>query len=337
MTNKANGAAIPRHRVLVLGDGSTVIHRTDDSAFDLRSGAIQPYRPVDFGHRVTDAELEQLKASGVIAHYDHASVWVEALPECESLDAPSAAPRATRTYYINSTLSAELAEKIQARIEARGCSDLRVCEREGLVAVLRKDAGAFHSLPDAEKAQRRLQMECPDLFTDSAVAFTESGDETSDDVSAAMPSEQDEVIDLDLLVASQTDTSITQGRAAVVACDNPRERTAITELLTGMQMRVSAVSTAEEALRLLEEAPADVLVMDVRLPDMHGWAMLAKFREMEHAADTRVIALADTGASDQVFALTVAKVDVYLPKPISMARLRLSVWSELKERMAQTP
>ncbi len=67
---------------------------------------------------------------------------------------------------------------------------------------------------------------------------------------------------------------------------------------------------------------------------MHGWAMLGKIREMEHAQATRIIALAEPEGGDQVFALTVAKVDVYLRKPVSMARLRQSVWSTLKAHSA---
>jgi len=48
-----------------------------------------------------------------------------------------------------------------------------------------------------------------------------------------------------------------------------------------------------------------------------------------------VIVLADPGADEQVFALTVANVDVYLHKPISIARLRQSVWSTLKEQSTE--
>ncbi|MFN8561099.1 MAG: hypothetical protein U0703_05620 [Anaerolineae bacterium] len=54
-------------------------------------------------------------------------------------------------------------------------------------------------------------------------------------------------------------------------------------------------------------------------------------REIDHADRTRVIVLEDEGAHDRVFALTVARVDVYPHKPISMAHLRQSAWSTLNE------
>jgi CheY-like chemotaxis protein len=72
--------------------------------------------------------------------------------------------------------------------------------------------------------------------------------------------------------------------------------------------------------------------MDTQLPDMHGWEMLAKIKEIGVFQNLPKIMIADHHASpdDHAFALTVGKVDVYLVKPISMAQLRQNVWMTLK-------
>jgi CheY-like chemotaxis protein len=237
-----------------------------------------------------------------------------------------------RSYYVNTTLPADQLGEVERGIDAHDLAEsFCACEHQGLVAVLGKDALPFSSLKDAENAQRRLQALLPELFQNAAVAFSESASDFMEDAN----SNDEEFIDLDALIASQTDTTITEGKYAVVACRDDSERRLIMHLFETMKMYVVGANSAQDALVLLEEQPVDVLVMDVRFDDMHGWAMLGKLREMGHSEQTRVIALADVGTgSDQVFALTVAKVDIYLRKPISMARLRQSVWSLLKEHAA---
>lgn len=329
-----NGSAVPRYQVFVLGDGTYVVQWTETSVQDMLSGAYREYQLQDFGHRVTDSELEQLKSSGVIEDYDQAYVWVYALPEDNrfgEIRTLKNSPVHARSYYINTTLGIDMLTDLQCCIDDLQLSESYcACTHEGLVAVLGKDAMPFGSLKDAENAHRKLCTQAPDMFENSAIAFTES----DNDFSASGDTEE-ESIDLDALIASQTDTTVTQGKYVVVACKDDAERHAIMQLLSSMEMAVHGVATGQEALRLVEEEPVDLLVMDSRFDDMHGWAMLGRVREIDHADRTRVIVLADEGAGDQVFALTVANVDVYLHKPISMAHLRQSVWSTLKEVSSQ--
>lgn len=328
-----NGSAIPRYQIFVLGDGTYVVQWTETSVQDMLSGVYREYQLQDFGHRITDSELEQLKTAGVIEDYDQAYVWIYALPEdsrfgeLRTLQPPSR----PRSYYINTTLPAERLGALQQCIDDLDLgASFCACAHEGLVAVLGKDAMPFSSLKDAENAQRRLHAQVPELLENAAVAFTENESEFTDG-----DDREEESIDLDALIASQTDTSVTRGKYAVVACTDDAERRTIMQLLSSMEMAVIGVQSGQEVLRLVEEEPVDVLVMDARFNDMHGWAMLGRVREIDHADRARVIVLAEEGAHDQVFALTVAKVDVYLHKPISMAHLRQSVWSTLKEHAAK--
>ncbi len=328
MIKAHNGSAVPRYQVFVLGDGSFVVQWTDTSVQDLLTGQYRDYKPIEFGHRMIDDELERLKDASVIEDFDHAYVWIYALPE-EHRFATQRTQQSrfqrTRAYYINTTLPASHLGDVQALFDESGfADDYCACEHEILVAVVGRDTLPFNSLHDAESAQRKLNQQFPDLLQNAVVAFTESGSDLTES------GDEEELIDLDALIASQTDTTITKDKSALVVCTDDAQRQAITDLFAAMKMDAVGVETGQQALNLLEETPFDVFVMDLQLGDMHGWAVLGKIREMGDAEQMRVIALAEPSVGDQVFALTVAKVDIYLRKPVSIARLRQGVWSTLK-------
>jgi CheY-like chemotaxis protein len=139
--------------------------------------------------------------------------------------------------------------------------------------------------------------------------------------------------DLETVIAGQTDTSITAGKCVVVVAPD-EEVAAIHDLCAEMRMAVQVGGTAAQGLELLEDAQPDLLIMDLQLPDMHGWEMLGKVKEITSLRDLPIIVIADHAAApdQQSFALSVAKVDVYLTKPVSMAKLRQNVWMALKQR-----
>lgn len=45
------------------------------------------------------------------------------------------------------------------------------------------------------------------------------------------------------------------------------------------QFRVLEASTGAEALKIVEEEPVDVMLLDLRLPDMEGWDVLEKLED----------------------------------------------------------
>ncbi len=78
--------------------------------------------------------------------------------------------------------------------------------------------------------------------------------------------------------------------------------------------------------------------MDLLLSDMHGWEMLGKMKEIDSLRNMVTIVLAEGSMSNQQsFALTVAKVDIYLVKPVSRARLRQNIWMSLKKHTSSNP
>ncbi len=333
-----SGSAVPRHHVFILTDGTFAVQWDEWRVQELLTGRYRSFNYNDFGHAITDYELNQLKAAGRVEHYNRNYVWLFALPEqnrfskqIKTLDRPR---DRVRTYYISTSLPKSQFDNVQGLLKTIGQGDeLLARVRDGLVVILGKQGAAFERMGDAENAQKLLRDRAPALFDDSAVAFIERSIKDTE-FRPSHTSENMEVMnfDLDMLIASQTDTTVTQGKRVVLVMAKEEDRKAIGALLTELQTNVHMASTAAEALDLLEDSYPHLLIMDLQLPDMHGWRMLNKAREIDSLRGMHVIVLGDheASANEQTFALTVAKVDVYLVKPVSMASLRQNIWMILR-------
>jgi len=333
-----SGSAVSRYHVFILADGTFVVQWGETQVQDLLSGRYRAFDYHDFGHSITDYELSQLKAAGRVEHYNRNYVWLYALPEqgrFAELKTQDRSRNRVRSYYLNTTLPSSQLETIQSLLNSLGMAEEFLARVRGdLVVILGKNGAPFAQLTDAENAQKLLVSKAEDTFRDTAVAFIES---TSTSNSVVQPVERvAEPADLLSIIASQTDTSVTDGKIAVLAGSDENERTAIKDMFHKMKLDVKEAGTARETLYLLEDCHPDVLVMDLQLPDMHGWAMLGKVKEIDSLRQLTTIVIADHASSpnEQAFALTVAKVNVYLVKPVSMARLRQNVWMALKDKSA---
>jgi CheY-like chemotaxis protein len=71
--------------------------------------------------------------------------------------------------------------------------------------------------------------------------------------------------------------------------DNPAEQLSIRELLDYDDIDVTVVTNGSEALGALREQPFDCVVLDLRLPDMTGFEVLAKLRDTPSLGDVPVV------------------------------------------------
>ncbi|HEX2909115.1 MAG TPA: response regulator [Phototrophicaceae bacterium] len=331
-----SGSPVPRQYVFIMTDGAFVVQWDEARVQDLLTGRYRPFSRDHFGHPITDYELSQLKAAGRVEHYNRSYVWLYALPEGKRFDVELKTIQRmrdrVRTYYLNTTLPKSQLGNIEALLVALGLDqELSARERSHLVAILAKDGAPFLHFSEVEGVQRQLMLRAPEIFRDSVVAFIE-GNRT--EFQSGLEQEQTvEPNDLETVIASQTDTTLTQGKCVVVAGSHDEDQFPIVELCQEMGMAVQATQTAGQALQLLEDLVPDLFIMDLQLTDMHGWEMLAKAREISSLRNLPVIVIADQSAApnQQSFALTVAKVDVYLVKPVSSAKLRQNIWMVLKQ------
>ena len=132
-------------------------------------------------------------------------------------------------------------------------------------------------------------------------------------------------IDMDNNLGENIHHSSFGGKRVILAVPESEEQEAFREMLNEMQIDVLVASSAVETLELLEDFPSHLLIMDLNQPDMHGWQMINKIREI-----TEIRSLPITVLTDQPnIGITVARVD-YLTRPVSIARLRQSVTNALE-------
>jgi PAS domain S-box-containing protein len=110
----------------------------------------------------------------------------------------------------------------------------------------------------------------------------------------------------------------------VLAVDDERDtRELVAALLTTCGAEVVSVSSAIEALDQMERQRFDLLISDIGMPEMNGYDLIARIRQLgeEHGGRTPAVALtAFAGIDDRKRALT-AGYEMHIPKPFVAAEL----------------
>jgi DNA-binding response OmpR family regulator len=103
--------------------------------------------------------------------------------------------------------------------------------------------------------------------------------------------------------------------------DQDAMRVAVQRVLTFEKVDVTAAATGSRALELLASDDFDLLLLDVNMPDIDGFAVLAKLRKIDRLADLPVIMV--TGVVDERSVLKGKehRVSDYLVKPYKIADL----------------
>jgi DNA-binding response OmpR family regulator len=102
-------------------------------------------------------------------------------------------------------------------------------------------------------------------------------------------------------------------KIAVVEDETPiRELYRAKLTLSGYDVRTA--TNGVEGLKLAEEFQPDLILLDIRMPQMNGDEMLAKMREQEWGADARVIILTNLSKDEAPSVLRFLNVDRYIVK-----------------------
>ena len=107
-------------------------------------------------------------------------------------------------------------------------------------------------------------------------------------------------------------------RTVLVIDDEATVRDLMQRFLAKEGYRVVAASSGEEGLRLARELGPDAITLDVMMPGMDGWAVLAALKADARTADIPVVMLTIIDNQNLGYALGAAD---YLMKPIDRERL----------------
>jgi len=122
-------------------------------------------------------------------------------------------------------------------------------------------------------------------------------------------------------------------RRVLIVEDEPRLRAMLVRALQDMEFTASAVGSAEEGLRRLEQEESDIVLTDLNLPGMGGLELCRVVRERWPGRQLIIL----TGYGDLDAAKQAIRMDVadFLTKPCSLSDLEASLDRAVRRRMHQ--
>ncbi len=126
------------------------------------------------------------------------------------------------------------------------------------------------------------------------------------------------------------------GLRVLVVDDEPDSRELVTAVLIGRGAEVISFGSAIEALDELERQPFDLLVSDIGMPEVDGFALISKVRQLPSDRGGRIPAAALTAYAgiEHRRRLLSAGYQMHIPKPVEPAQLT-TVVASLAQRNAK--
>ena len=112
-----------------------------------------------------------------------------------------------------------------------------------------------------------------------------------------------------------------QGVAVLVVEDEQDMRAIVCLALEGAGARVHAAASADEALQLYRRSRPDVIVSDIGLPDLDGYALLRQLRQIDPGVVVPAIALTAYARPEEQRRAREAGFQVHMSKPFEPAEL----------------
>ena len=104
--------------------------------------------------------------------------------------------------------------------------------------------------------------------------------------------------------------------------DNPATRELLREFLQGDGHTVLEASTGLEALTVAGVASPDLILLDLRLPDTHGFDLAQRLRKESRTAPIPILAITGFPLDHVAEALAASGCTGYLTKPVTRELLR---------------
>ena len=109
----------------------------------------------------------------------------------------------------------------------------------------------------------------------------------------------------------------------LVADDEAKIRLLFEEVLAGEGREVISVATGREAVRKIIKDDYDLIILDIKMPDMNGLEVVQKIRELNK--QTPVIICSAFKHLEDDYVIKTAGVAAYLTKPVNLQHLKATV------------
>jgi two-component system cell cycle response regulator DivK len=110
-------------------------------------------------------------------------------------------------------------------------------------------------------------------------------------------------------------------KTILIAEDNPTNRELLRELLEIRGYTVAEACDGQEALAMVEQAPPDLLLLDIGMPLLDGFAVVRKLRENPRFASLPVVAVTAYAMQGDREKIMNSGFDGYLSKPVNSGSL----------------
>ena len=112
-----------------------------------------------------------------------------------------------------------------------------------------------------------------------------------------------------------------KGRRVLVVDDDFRNVFALTALLERGEADVVSAESGFEALRILEDADVDIVLMDIMMPLMDGYATIRAIRDIKRFASMPIVAVTGKVVAGERQRCLDAGANDYVPKPVNTLEL----------------
>lgn len=119
----------------------------------------------------------------------------------------------------------------------------------------------------------------------------------------------------------KTDTNLTEVVSkwtVLIVDDTPDNLVVATTALKFHGAQVHTATNGEEGLELLKTLRPSVILLDIRMPQMNGWAMFKSIREIPELIHIPVIAITAFAMDSDEDKILNAGFDGYISKPFDM-------------------
>lgn len=117
--------------------------------------------------------------------------------------------------------------------------------------------------------------------------------------------------------------------------DNPGNRLLVRRVLEASGYQVFEATDGSSGLRAAKDLNPDLILLDINLPEVHGYELAGQFRGMAHLDRVPVLAVTSNVMKGDRERALAAGCDGYIPKPIDIDRLPSQIERALRQRGRQ--
>jgi CheY-like chemotaxis protein len=123
----------------------------------------------------------------------------------------------------------------------------------------------------------------------------------------------------------------------LVVDDNELNLKLAQQILTVDGYRVTAAARGQQAIEMACTHRPDLILLDIRLPDIDGLEVLRRLRSLPETKDVLIVAMTAQAMPDEIDRFVAAGCDGYIQKPISIQSFRAEVQRQLSTVAGDSP